>query len=402
MPRSNACVASVQSESGKPPAIGALTGIRVVDFSTRLPGPLASLILAEAGAEVIKIERPDTGDDTRAHKPALAGDGATFALLNRGKRSVAIDLKDADAAARLAPLIASADVVVEQFRPGVMERLRFGYKALRQINPRLIYCSITGYGSTGPLAQAAGHDVNFLAETGMLGLVADGNGAPPLPPALIADVAGGAYPAVMNILLALRLRDRTGEGCHLDIAMCDSLFAMMHWALAQGWTTGRWPRRGDERLTGGSPRYQIHRTSDDRFIACSPLEEKFWKSFCAVIGLAQAYRDGLHDDASTRAEIARIFAQFTADEWMARLSRSEIPCSIVRSPEEAVSSPHFRSRGLFDAQAERDGVTIPALPLPVVRALRVARERAPWPRLGEDNDLVPARLATGGTAGDAG
>ena len=127
MPRSNACVAWVQSESGTPPAIGALTGIRVVDFSTRLPGPLGTLILAEAGAEVIKIERPDTGDDTRAHKPALAGDGATFALLNRGKRSVAIDLKDADATARLAPLIASADVVVEQFRPGVMDRLGFGY-----------------------------------------------------------------------------------------------------------------------------------------------------------------------------------------------------------------------------------------------------------------------------------
>jgi alpha-methylacyl-CoA racemase len=179
-----------------------LTGIKVVDFSALLPGPLASLILAEAGAEVVKVERPG-GDDLRGYEPRFGPAGAGFALLNRGKRSIAIDLKANDARARLLPLLRSADVLIEQFRPGVMERLGLGHAALATLNPRLIYCSITGYGESGPKAQVAAHDLNYLAETGLLHLAAGADGAPVVPPALIADIAGGAYPAVLNILLAL-------------------------------------------------------------------------------------------------------------------------------------------------------------------------------------------------------
>src|SRR5258706_9813417 len=190
-----------------------LEGIRVIDFSTLLPGPLATLLLAEAGAEVIKIERPGDGDEMRRFEPKLGADGVNFALLNRGKRSIAIDLKAPDALARLRPLIERADILVEQFRPGVMDRLGLGPAALAALNPRLIYCAITGYGQAGPKAAVAGHDLNYCADSGLLSLAAGSDGAPVVPAALVADIAGGAYPAVINILLALQRRAGTGNRC---------------------------------------------------------------------------------------------------------------------------------------------------------------------------------------------
>jgi alpha-methylacyl-CoA racemase len=181
-----------------------LAGIKVIDFSTLLPGPLASLILLEAGAEVIRIERPGLSDELRDYEPRFGAASAAFALLNRGKRSIALDLKAKRATERLMPILCAADVLIEQFRPGVMARLGLGYEAIEAINPRLIYCSITGYGQSGPKAQSAGHDLNYMAETGLLHLAAGADGAPVVPPALIADIAGGSYPAALNILLALR------------------------------------------------------------------------------------------------------------------------------------------------------------------------------------------------------
>jgi crotonobetainyl-CoA:carnitine CoA-transferase CaiB-like acyl-CoA transferase len=188
-----------------------LSDILVLDFSTLLPGPMATLLLAEAGAEVIKIERPGSGEELRNYQPRFADTSVSFAMLNRGKRSVAIDLKAPDAVSRLHPLIESADVVVEQFRPGVMDRLGLGYAALSAINPRIVYCAITGYGQNGPKAQVAAHDLNYQADAGLLSIAADADGAPVVPNALVADIAGGAYPAVLNILLALRERDRTAK-----------------------------------------------------------------------------------------------------------------------------------------------------------------------------------------------
>ena len=220
-----------------------LDGVRVVDFSTLLPGPLATLILAEAGAEVVKIERPGRGDELRDYAPRLGAASVGFALLNRGKRSLALDLKDPAALAQLQPLLAGAQVLVEQFRPGVMDRLGLGYAALRELNPRIVYCSISGYGQSGPKAGVAGHDLNYLADTGLLALGGGPAGPPALPPGLIADIGGGALPAVINILLALRAAAATGQGCHLDVAMTDHLFAWQWWALGL-LATGRAPRPG--------------------------------------------------------------------------------------------------------------------------------------------------------------
>ncbi len=366
-----------------------LAGITVLDFSTLLPGPLAGLILAEAGAAVIKIERPGRGDEMRGLEPKLGDDSVNFALLNRGKRGVALDLKAPGARERLLPLIRKADVLIEQFRPGVMDRLGLGYEALRAENPRLIWCSITGYGQSGPKAQIAAHDLNYLAETGMLGLSAGSDGAPVIPPALIADIAGGAYPAVINILLALQQRAQTGEGCRLDVAMTDQLFPLMYWALGNAWAVGRWPRPGGELVTGGSPRYHIFRTSDDRYLAAAPLEQRFWDRFCALIGLEERLRDDARDPAATIARVAEIIRAQTAAHWQARFAGQDVCCALVRSLEEALSDPHFQARGLFDHQLHADGRSIPAVPVPVAPEFRNPAA-AGYPALGEANGLLDA------------
>ena len=366
-----------------------LDGVLVLDFSTLLPGPLATLILAEAGAEIIKIERPGSGDEMRRYTPKFGGDSVNFALLNRGKRSIAIDLKEPGALARLDPLLRRADVVVEQFRPGVMERLGLGYAQLKAINPRLVYCAITGYGSGGPRAQDAGHDLNYLADTGMLCSSAGADGTPVLPPALIADIGGGAYPAVINILLALQRRAATGEGCRLDVSMSDNLFAFMYWAMGNGQVAGAWPRPGGELVTGGSPRYQIYRTADDRFVAAAPLEDRFWANFCDEIGLAPALRERCarpgRDEGRRRGSDPRACPLPNgAAASPARICAAPIAATL----EEAMRDPHFAARGLFDwGLASADG-RIAAMPVPVAPEFRAAPGDAQAPALGEANGLL--------------
>ena len=365
-----------------------LEGIRVLDFSTLLPGPLATLLLAEAGAEVIKIERPGRGDEMRSYHPKFGADSVNFALLNRGKRSIAIDLKAPGAVAALGPLIDSADVVVEQFRPGVMDRLGLGYDALSRINPRIIYCAITGYGQHGPRAEVAAHDLNYVAEAGLLSLAAGADGAPVLPAALVADIGGGAYPAVMNILLALRSRDATGKGCKLDIAMADNLFTFMYWALGNGLVAGQWPAPGGDLVTGGSPRYNIYRTRDEKFVAAAPLEAKFWQNFCALIGLAPDFHDDSGDPAAVKREVAARIASKDADEWRAIFEGKDCCSCVVGSVEEALRDPHFAARRVFAARLAAGDHEIPALPVPVDAAFREDGAALGYPALGEADSLL--------------
>ena len=367
-----------------------LEGIKVLDFSTLLPGPLCTLLLAEAGADVIKIERPGQGDEMRSYTPRIGADSVNFALLNRGKRSIAIDLKDPGALAQLTPLLREADIVVEQFRAGVMDRLGLGYEALRAINPRLIYCAITGYGQTGARAQVAAHDLNYVAETGMLWLAAGADGAPVVPAALVADLAGGAYPAVINILLALRQRDSSGVGCKLDVAMSDNLFTFLYWALGDGEVTGQWPAPAAAMVTGGSPRYQVYRTADGRFVAAAPLEQKFWDTFCTTIELPQALRDDRRDPQATRQAVAQRIASRSAAAWREAFANKDICCCIVSTMQEAAADPRFHARGLFAHKLRTDSQDITALPVPVVDAFRDPMPTG-YPRLGADNALLGPR-----------
>lgn len=367
----------------------ALADIRVLDFSTLLPGPMATLLLAEAGAEVIKIERPGTGEEMRGYQPRWGADSVNFQMLNRGKRSVALDLKDPAARARLRPLIETADVLVEQFRPGVMARLGLGYGDVRAINPRLVYCSITGYGQDGPKAGRAGHDLNYIGDAGLLALGHGPAEAPVVPPALIADIAGGAWPAVINILLALRARESTGAGCHLDIAMAEGVLPFAFWALGEGQVTGRWPGSGAGLLAGGSPRYRLYPTADGRLLAAAPLEQKFWQAFCEAIGLPPALRDDIADPVATARAVAAIIAARPAAHWRAVFERADCCCTIVQDLAAALADPQFRARGTFArALAGPDGAQIAALPLPVAPVLRPDTAARPAPALGADDALL--------------
>lgn len=352
-----------------PAPIRPLEGLKVVDFSTLLPGPMASLILVEAGAEVIKIERPGTGDEMRGYEPRIGETSANFALLNRAKQSVVLDLKSPEGRKEARRLASEADILIEQFRPGVMDRLGLSYETLSADNPGLIYCSITGYGQTGPKAQLAAHDLNYAAETGFLSLVRGADGTPAMTVTPIADLAGGAYPAVINILMALAERARTGSGRYLDVAMADNLFPLLYWALGSGFS-GRWPGASADLVTGGGPRYRIYRTSDGRHLAAAPIEDRFWSRFCHLIGV---------DDTADAEAVAAAIAGKTAAEWQSILAGEDVCCSIIEDVRTAVQDPHVAARGLFRRTVNVGGERIPALPLPLVEHYRdpVADREAP-------------------------
>lgn len=338
-------------------AVLPLSGITVIDFSTLLPGPLCTRMLAAAGARVIKVERPG-GEDMRNMGSAADGISAHYRMLNEGKQIVEIDLRDPQGLSRARDYLASADVLVEQFRPGVMERLGLGYADAAAVNPRLVYCSITGYGQSGPDALTAGHDLNYLAEAGLLALT----DPPSLPPGLIADIGGGSWPAVMNILLALRQRDLTGSGSHLDMSMRDNVAVFGSWALAEWAANGAAPSPGAGLLAGGSPRYRIYRAACGGHLACAPLEQKFWNAFCELIGLAAPYRDDRADPSATIAAVAGIMATRSAKAWMAIFAGHDVCVSPVTPVDEVMRQRQAATPGA-------DRMTL-ALPLPLAPAMR--------------------------------
>jgi crotonobetainyl-CoA:carnitine CoA-transferase CaiB-like acyl-CoA transferase len=359
-----------------------LSGLLVVDFTTLLPGPLATLMLAEAGAEVIKIEQAG-GENARRFPPLVDGESVAFAMLNRGKASMAVDLKDDADRAKLIPLINRADIVVEQFRPGVMERLKLGYDELRRINPRLIYCSISGYGQSGPRVHEAGHDINYIGNTGLLDLQPGPADRPVVPPMLAADIAGGSFPAVINILLALRARDQTGQGCRIDIAMTDAMFTFTWAALALGIATGRFPKSGEMWLVGGSPRYQIYPAKDGKLVACGAIEQKFWIAFAKAISLPAEFVDDAANPKAARDAVAKLIAARSSEEWRPIFAAADCCTTIVAPLEQAMRDPHFIQRGLFAHEvATASGKRMPALPLPISPEFRDKAGAKKAPKLG--------------------
>ncbi|MCW5680149.1 MAG: CoA transferase [Xanthobacteraceae bacterium] len=359
-----------------------LSGIVVADFTTLLPGPVATLMLAEAGAEVIKVEKPG-GEDMRAYPPQWDGISAAFAMLNRGKKSLICDLRSEDGRKAARELAARADVLVEQFRPGVMAKHGLGYEDLRKINPKLVYCSITGYGQTGPRSGEAGHDLNYISATGLLSLAPGPKETPVVPPALVADIGGGTFPAVINILLALIAREKTGQGAHLDIAMADAMFTFAWMGLATLHGTGKAAGPGSLIIAGGSPRYQIYPTRDGKFVACGALEQKFWMAFCAVIGLPQDLVNDFKNPQATKDAVRAIVARETADYWRPKLAAADCCVTIVATLEEALADEHFVKRGLFTetVAGATAGKSIPALPVPIAPAFRARGTNASYPKI---------------------
>lgn len=366
---------------------GSLEGIKVIDFSTLLPGPLASLFLSETGAEVIKIEKPGVGDEIRLSNPQWGEQSVSFSLLNRGKKSLSLDLKDPKNLKILIPILKEADIIIEQFRPGVMKRLGLDYESIKKINQDIIYVSITGYGQYGPKSMVAGHDLNYIGNAGLLSISMGRENDTVVPPALVADIAGGSYPAVINILLALRKRDLNKEGSYIDLSMTENLFPFMFWGLGSGFAHNKWPGNSDGVLSGGSPRYNIYKTSDGSYVAAAPLEDRFWNKFCEAIELPKKFIKMQNDQEKVIQEIRKIIGQKEKNYWLDVFSKADCCCSIVKSVEEAINDNHFKVRKIFENKIINNlGEEIPALPIPVDMQFRKDQKRASAPSLGDIND----------------
>lgn len=329
-----------------------LAGVRVLDFTTRLPGPLATHILAQAGADVCKVEPPE-GDQLNRSTPLWPEAPAMYAALNGVKRVLAIDLKNEADRARLAPLVAEADVLVEGFRPGVMARFGLDYPTLSRAHPRLVYCSLTGYGQTGPRSGRAGHDLSYLAESGALSLMTQG-GTAVVPGTLIADIAAGGYAAVINIALALVARAASGRGSYLDCSMAENLEPFVWWGRVNGASSGRWPPPNGDLFTGGSPRYRLYATADGRQLAVAAIEPRFWERFCDAVGLERALQNDLVDTAATVAGVEARVRAHDAAHWRTVFADVDACCAVVETVEEAFGG-------------ER---ALPALEAPLASALR--------------------------------
>ena len=366
---------------------GSLEGIKVIDFSTLLPGPLASLFLSETGAEVIKIEKPGVGDEIRLSNPQWGEQSVSFSLLNRGKKSLSLDLKDPKNLKILIPILKEADIIIEQFRPGVMKRLGLDYESVKKINQDIIYVSITGYGQYGPKSMVAGHDLNYIGNAGLLSISMGRDNDTVVPPALVADIAGGSYPAVINILLALRKRDLNKEGSYIDLSMTENLFPFMFWGLGSGFAHNKWPGNSDGVLSGGSPRYNIYKTSDGSYVAAAPLEDRFWNKFCEAIELPKKFIKMQNDQEKVIEEIRKIVGQKEKNYWLDVFNKADCCCSIVKSIEEAINDNHFKVRKIFENKIINNlGEEIPALPIPIDMQFRKDQKRASAPSLGDIND----------------
>ena len=366
---------------------GSLEGIKVIDFSTLLPGPLASLFLSETGAEVIKIEKPGVGDEIRLSNPQWGEQSVSFSLLNRGKKSLSLDLKDPKNLKILIPILKEADIIIEQFRPGVMKRLGLDYESIKKINQDVIYVSITGYGQYGPKSMVAGHDLNYIGNAGLLSISMGRENDTVVPPALVADIAGGSYPAVINILLALRKRDLNKEGSYIDLSMTENLFPFMFWGLGSGFAHNKWPGNSDGVLSGGSPRYNIYKTSDGSYVAAAPLEDRFWNKFCEAIELPKKFIKMQNDQEKVIQEIRKIIGQKEKNYWLDVFNKADCCCSIVKSIEEAINDNHFKVRKIFENKIINNlGEEIPALPIPVDMQFRKDQKKASAPSLGDIND----------------
>ncbi|HOX27658.1 MAG TPA: CaiB/BaiF CoA-transferase family protein [bacterium] len=338
---------------------GPLSGVRVLDLSRLLPGPYCTMLLADLGAEVIKIEDPDQGDYIRWLPPYIDGVGAKFLALNRNKRSATLNLKTDAGREIFLNLLPRYDVVVESFRPGVMDKLGIGYSTAAGIKPGIIYCSLTGYGQNGPYADRAGHDINYIATSGLLAMTGVKDGLPVLPGIPIGDMSGALF-AALGILAALMESRGTGRGRHVDISLSDSAFAMLPMNLAD-YTAGlKEQERGKNDLNGGNPCYGVYETADSKFVCLGAIEPKFFKKFCALAGKSEL--EVLHhgtgnDREKLEAELTALFKTRSAAEWIDLLEGADVCFGPVKSFAEALDDPQIRARGLaFEVPTGKGGV----------------------------------------------
>ena len=331
-----------------------LSGVTILDLTRLLPGPMATLHLADMGATVIKIEDKGAGDYARTMSHVRNELSQLFIAVNRGKQIINLDLKDAADRDAFLSLVDKADAVIESFRPGVMDRLGLGWETLKARNPKLVMCAITGYGQDGPMALAAGHDINYIGYAGMLAQNTDDEGRPVLPNLQIGDLLGGAQSAVQGMLAALLAVKMGQPGRYVDVSMTDAVFAHNIMPLLALNYYGKPAEPARDFLTGGVPCYNVYRTSDGRYMAVGALELKFWEACCDVIGRPEfktrhwslGQEIGGKDALALRDELTQIFATRTQQAWTEAFDKANCCVSPVLNTDEAIRHPQFVSRGL--------------------------------------------------------
>ena len=327
-----------------------LAGVRVLDLTRLLPGGYATQMLGDLGAEVLKIEEPGTGDYARTMPPMGRRYGQAFTAVNRNKRSAAINLKHRAGREALLRLIDGADVLIESFRPDVMDRLGLSHATLRQRNPRLVVCALTGYGQDGPYRDRVGHDINYIGYAGLLAHLTSPGQPPTMPGAQLADIAGGALMAVVGILAALVGRSETGEGRIVDVSMMDGTLALLPLLASITLNGGAEPGPGEAWLAGALPGYNVYETRDGKYVTVGALEPKFWAELCQRLGredlIARQFPRGAADAREVKDALAAIFATRTRDEWVAELGDAEICFGPVNTLAEALADPQARARGV--------------------------------------------------------
>src|SRR5436305_1581353 len=321
-----------------------LSGIRILDLSRLLPGAYASQMLADFGADVIKVEEPNSGDYGRIMPPhGPGGMSLYFTAINRNKRSVTINLKSEQGREIFLRMVSKADVVLESFRPGVMERLGLGYEQLKEHYPRIIYCAITGYGQDGPYRLRAGHDLNYAGYAGLLNYNRGPHGEPAMPATQLGDLAGGSFMAVIGILAALAGRTQTGEGRMVDVSMTEGVMALLPIFAIAYLNRGQPPQPGRSALDGGLPCYNIYETQDGKHVTLAALEYKFWHAFCTHIGhlelLPFHHPVGPGESEQAVDMLRAIFKTKTRDEWVAELAEIDTCFGPVYTLEEALNDP---------------------------------------------------------------
>jgi len=369
--------------------MSALAGLRVLDLTRYIPGPYCTMLLGDLGADVVKVEEPGIGDPTRAVPPAVGEDSAVHACLNRNKRSIVVDIRQDEGVAIVRRLAAKADVLVEAYRPGALARRNLGADALREQNPRLVYCSLTGYGQKGPLASRAGHDVNYMALGGLLGDLRAGDGKPVLPGAQIADMAGALF-ATIGILAALQARERSGRGQEVDVSLLESVLALMTVPAARAFA-GAGP---SNELRGTHACYNVYRCRDGKVITVGALEAKFWESLCEAMGLPehasrQWERGGRRQE--TIDAFARAFGSRDRDEWLRVLEKADACVEPLLDVEEMAAHEQVRARHAV-VEAPTGEATFRTVASPLHLSATPVQDARPVPTLGQHTDEVLGEL----------
>jgi crotonobetainyl-CoA:carnitine CoA-transferase CaiB-like acyl-CoA transferase len=377
-----------------------LSDVKVLDLTRLLPGGFCSLLLADLGAEVLKVEDTGIGDYIRWAPPYYGTDeqqafgtrSSLYLALNRGKRSVRLDLKQEQGREALLRLAVDYDVVLDGFRPGVLDKLGVGYERLREVNPRIVFCAITGYGQDGPYAQRAGHDMNYLGLVGLLGLTGAKDGPPVQSAGQIADLGGGALMAAFGVMAALHERERSGEGQMVDISMADGALSWLAMVAGRYFCDREVPRRGEQMLAGGIICYLPYEASDG-WVTCGALEPKFWAAFCSGVGRPDLIEKQFEaPESEAWRQVAEVFRSRSRDEWKAFNDEHDCCIEPVLDLDEALDSELVRARGMVVEMEQPELGTVRQLGNPVKMSRTPADPTRPAPALGEHTDEVLAEV----------